>query len=204
MNARTLTGWRWWQVSESGYLSGFHTPYARAEWPSGTDVTAVCNQDADSHGPQDAPWPDCECGVRLMPELADLLAGIRNEPERTGITPHVWRLIGGADYHEARKRDGVLYVPDVIGEVVASGRLEDACPWDDPPGTVRAERARVGTRLYVSRHLWRYAPVLRANYPHARIHVGRRTGLAWLDEVRKTEAATAKKRAKKKTPARTR
>ncbi|QKV94225.1 hypothetical protein HUT19_22725 [Streptomyces sp. NA02950] len=179
----TPVGWRWWQLTDDGRLSGFHTPYARQPWPRQSYVTAVCNHGRTDHGPHDAPWPDCECGIRVMPNLSHLLDGIRKHPARTGITPQAWRVIGGTAYHADRAHHGVLYVPDVIGQVVTAGRIEDACPWDDPPGTFRAQRASVGAVLHLSAHLARLAPTVARWYPHAAVCVGQTTGLAWLDEI---------------------
>lgn len=186
-----LTGWRWWQLTPAGYLTGWHTPYARQPWPGHTNVTAVCNHNRGDHGPDDAPWHDCECGLRIMPDLADLLDGIRHRPARTGITPQVWQVIGGHDYHRTRQQAGVLAVPDVIGQVVVSGTVEAPCPWDDPPGTLRAQRARVGDQLYVSSHLARLAPMVARRYPRAQVHVGQAPGLPWLDEIQRAHAPVA-------------
>lgn len=177
------TGWRWWQLTSDGHLSGLHTPYARQPWLAGTTITAVCNQASKTHGPHDAPWPNCECGIRLMPNLGDLLDGIRRHPARTGITPHVWRVIVSHAYYLDRKRYGVLHVPDVIGTIHAHGTIHDLCPWDDPPGTLRAQHAQVGDQLHLSAHLARLVPRVRRNYPHATVTVGKARGLRWLDEI---------------------
>jgi hypothetical protein len=178
----TVTGWRWWMVTTNGELSGFHTPYARIPWKPRIPTRAICNHEADDHGPYDAPHPDCECGIRIMPNLDDLLDGLVDNAARTGITPDVFHVIGGPAYLTDRRRHGVHEVPDVIGQVIGEGRIEDACPWDDPPGTVRAEYARPGTILYLSRHLARRAPALRHRYA-ATVHVGHARGLDWLDEI---------------------
>ncbi|MFK0178573.1 hypothetical protein ACIQVR_21630 [Streptomyces xanthochromogenes] len=190
MNETGVTGWRYWQVLTQGYLGGLHTPHARQPWyPDG--IEAVCNQDRDTHAPDQAPWPDCECGIRIMPRLDDLLDGIEDHPARTGITRRVWRVIGGAGYYQDRLMHGVLDVPDVIGQAIGWGRTEDACPWDDPPGTVRVQHARVGPVIYLSQHLARMAPAIRRRYPGTRVHVGHERGLPWLDEIHASQQAVA-------------
>jgi len=178
-----VTGWRWWMLTDDSYLSGFHTPHARVRWPR-EGIDAICNQGADDHGPYDAPHPTCECGIRVMPRLADLIDGLIDEPARTGITPAVFRRIGSPAYLLDRQMHRVDRMPDVVGQVIGRGRIDAACEWDDPAGTVRVEHARVGLRLYLSPHLVGAAPLLERRYS-AHVYVSSKRGRDWLREIRK-------------------
>lgn len=49
----------------------------------------------------------------------------------------------------------VTHLPDVIGQVLGEGHVEDGAPGDDPPGVLRVQRARVGRVLFVGSHVHR-------------------------------------------------
>lgn len=184
------TGWRYWMACASGDLIGVHVVPARIPWLPGAPVRAVCGHRPPPHH---APAPDCECGVRIVPKLADLLAGLVDDPARTGCTEAVWRTVFGQAVLADRRAHGVTEVPDVIGEVEYWGAVEPACPWDDPAGVVRAEfaRVRLGGRLLLSGHLAAHADALRARYPTCRVVVGERRGLDWVREIGGTAADVA-------------
>jgi hypothetical protein len=177
-----MIGWRYWQVARDGHLvSGCTQPLA--VWANG-GLTACCYY--DRHPGEAPPAAGCECGVRVMPDLADLLHAVRHEPGLVGIHPMKWMHDVGLMYCLDRARHGVLQVPDVIGQVVVSGPVEDGYggwPRRDPAGTLRVERARVGRVLHLSAHLAHMVPAISLRYSGVTIRVGEARGLGWLDEV---------------------
>jgi hypothetical protein len=127
-----------------------------------------------------------------MPELADLLDGVRKEPSHFGLGTSAARL-GGKEYYWARERFGVAWVPDVIGQVKAYGRV--CGPRRDPWGTLRVERAWVSGVLHLSHHLADSAWAIRNRYPDAQVRVGEAVGLPWLDEIAAAEGVVEGDRA---------
>lgn len=94
--------------------------------------------------PHKAPGDRCECGIRGDLDLAALIA-YGSPPRATGH--HGWK-----DWRE------------VIGEVELLGRRRPA-RLDDTPTTLRAERARVGGRVFFARPLWDVADAFEALHP---------------------------------------
>ena len=183
MTSETITAWRAWALDPRGRLLSLHDqrpsglwnrhplPPARClipDWyhqhPALAPIAARARD--TSHRPPE-PW--CVCGYRAMSTLGSLLDAIEHDPEIVGVR--------GAD------------IPDVIGTVTLWGRTAPGRLGGDPPGTIRAERAQVGARLHLPRHLAGRAAQVRRWYPKAAVRAGRATGLDWLDEIRETETA---------------
>lgn len=194
-----VTGWRWWMLAANGQLTSLggdsvtSTGDASPVWPAGGHMTATCwDSLAERMGlhftvhdpaPHTPPGDRCECGIRIMETRAALLDALTHDPKRAGVSPSTWRMLGPA-YLQDRVSWGVEAVPDVIGQVVAFGRVVGGARRRDPAGTLRAEHARVGTVLHLSPHVGYAAPALREQYPGVRVVVGSAFGLEWLQELR--------------------
>jgi hypothetical protein len=94
--------------------------------------------------PHKAPGNRCECGIRGDLDLAALFA--YGSPPRGSFGWHDWR--------------------EVIGEVELIGRRLPP-RIDDTPTTLRAERARVGRRVFFARPLWSFTDAFERLHPWA-------------------------------------
>lgn len=138
-----VTAWRVWRLSpRPARVAVLGAPLWRnVDWPRG-QLTAWCP--AERFKRHRAPERGCNCGVRGLTDLGELLA-------------HRWfREPGPAT---------------VLGTVTLSGRLLGlAVHDDDPPSMIRAEHGRLGDRLYVPRQLWARIPDLKRTFPHVDVH----------------------------------
>jgi hypothetical protein len=138
-----------------------------------------------SVAPHDAPARYCSCGIRAFPDLPDLIADIRDNAEDLqqtwhGAGPDVWDFRCATNSHS---------LPDVIGRVDLWGRMYHA-EADEPGQPTRAERARLGDRIYLGWQAGRAADDLRRRYPGIEVIVSDTPGPEWLDEVAAAEATT--------------
>jgi hypothetical protein len=165
-------GWRSWQVTNRGRLvSPLTVNGGLLPWPPNGSVRAVW----EKNGAHRAPGDGCECGLRVLPRYADFHDAIA--AYGGGLASVM--LMAWLELTRPERR-----TPTVIGRVAYWGRVlpgaEDPL---DPPGTVRAEYAAVGTDLYVGRHLEETARAIRSQYPGVQVHVGRQSGMQWLNEI---------------------
>lgn len=194
-----VEGWRFWYLTDTLRLVSFAMPTV---WQPGRPAAAVCEPSLNKTGatnrvPHQAPDTDCNCGLRVMPALPELLAYIR-QGERS---PAAWllggetvfakhaRTVGGPAQVRDRTYWTVLDVPDVIGRVRGSGRVLRSDRSIEPgPGEIwRCELVEIGDRLYLSPHLRREAPDLAEAY-QTEVVVGSTLGYGWLPQLQRHES----------------
>ncbi len=73
----TDTGWRCWVIDRGGVLVG---PWSKEPWPTRAVVAQCEHGPAYGLPPHEPPYGPCECGLRALPDLAELLGIIRESP----------------------------------------------------------------------------------------------------------------------------
>jgi hypothetical protein len=209
----SILGWRIWFTTPFGGLMSTAGMY-EARWTRGI-MGSTCLDERLNLPPHDAPGAGCLCGVRILDTCENILNAIEDHPAQMNCALQTWyeisEQLGSMDFFEFRERYDALWTPDVIGVVYGYGRIEPGNQvgdvpglhpdkYVDPRGTLRVERARVGDRLYVARHLthtdelrdvgYRTGSVvtaLKRLYPKTKVHVGSRYGAEWIDEIAEKE-----------------
>lgn len=169
--AEIIQAWRAWRVAPplgvgltpapSGTLYGALTA-SGLPWLDGVHVATclpptVDRDDARDPIPHAVPGDNCHCGIRGDTELLGLFTyGLAMKLAATALTTvGVQHSMTGDPW-----RDDVV----VIGEVELSGRLRPRRN-DDTATTVRAERGRVGRKVFFARPLWPFADSFQRAHP---------------------------------------
>jgi hypothetical protein len=160
-----VIAWRFWRATADGLL---FSPYSRSDVPPhqrqqhlwrGGLLRGRCGWSAEvrQHPGTDAPNPDCDCGVRAVRSLPELLAHDPGYLRRPDIVVGLVRQYG-----------------TVLGVGVTPPRWDgkrDRPPdraLTDPPSTLRAASASVGV------HLWatpRRAEAVQRRHPRTAVHL---------------------------------
>jgi hypothetical protein len=148
-----VVGWRIFGLGEHGALElPFMSRYwrgARNPWPADGALDAVCDADVtwsvDGAAEHPAPAEGCTCGIRAVTS------------RREALTMAERRFLG--------QQASILEQTGVLARVAISGKILPGhdIPDDDPPSTVRGERATL-LDVHLAPHLAEHATTLERRY----------------------------------------
>jgi hypothetical protein len=196
----TGIGWRSWAIDGRGRIASLGAPPGAGVWDQHGVTPVSCTfpqwwwdhptarrESAAARRPHTPPGHDCICGIRVMPQLADLLGTLAVRPDLIGMNEMLWAALDDDQYRELEDT-GMFTIPPVIGRVDHWGRVERGARLCDPRGTLRAEYARLtGPTLYLARYAARHATSIKQRHPDVEVRIGDSTGPAWLNEIATAE-----------------
>jgi hypothetical protein len=142
----TVTAWRfWWVPRLKRHRLVLRSPVMlpSTTWWHGGECAAACAPGAlgrPDQMPHESPGVDCNCGVRGLLDLRELLAYGR-----------------GYGFHD---RNYVVGLAELGGRLLGPARRDD-----DTASTVRASWGRVGERLFFPRPLWGHIAAFEQSHP---------------------------------------